>query len=82
MSRRCTSNDTGRAGTAGCWPRLESLEARQLLSGVSFLAAVNRGAGAYVWDVAVGDFNRDSKADLAAANSFGATKRPRFNSKS
>ena len=34
----------------------------------SFLAAVNYGAGTSPRSVAVGDFNRDGKADLAVAN--------------
>ena len=37
-----------------------------------FAAAVNYGVGATPYSVAIGDFNGDGKADLAAANATSA----------
>src|SRR5947209_2185766 len=49
-------------------PRLELLEDRTLLSGVSFAPPISYGVGTAPGAVAVADFNGDGKPDLAVAN--------------
>src|SRR5437667_69750 len=51
-------------------PRLELLEHRTLLSGVTFSPPVSYGVGLFPTSVAVADFNGDGKPDLAVANYF------------
>jgi Bacterial Ig-like domain (group 3)/FG-GAP-like repeat/FG-GAP repeat len=51
-------------------PRLEALEDRNLLSGVSFSAPVPYAVGQGPFSVAVGDFNGDGKPDMAVVNVF------------
>jgi FG-GAP-like repeat/FG-GAP repeat len=58
---------TPRKAAARCRPSLEALEDRAVLS-VTFAPAVTYGAGGTPVSVAVGDFNGDSKPDLATAN--------------
>src|SRR5262249_5106806 len=58
---------------AHCRLVLELLEARTLLSGVSFSPAVNYRVGDEPSSVAVGDFNGDGKPDLAVSNEIGSS---------
>src|SRR5262245_64097266 len=50
-----------------CRPSLEALEDRTALS-VNFAPTVNYPAGDGSYSVAVGDFNRDGRHDLAVSN--------------